>query len=167
MTLLNNIHFHFNKNQHKVTSTTHMHTPSVQKSQIGTLWNPKVSQKSLPHHWAHWGSTGRLTEEGRGVFFSWKWRPGEGMNKIWHFLSIAAAPVSARKHHQAIREFMLNNCSSCKVTIVSVPHYESLAVWFSVHLILFKTKLNSESICYCKVWVTDCHDILQIIQQLS
>lgn len=40
--------------------------------------------------------------------------------------------------------------------LCSVPHYEYLVVWFFflAHLILFKTKLNSESICYHKAWVT-------------
>ena len=92
---------------------------------------------------------------------------GKTMNKIWHFLNVAAVPVSARKHHQAIREFLLNNCSSYKVTIVFCPSLWISCSLISSNLILFKTKLNSRSICYCKARVTDCRDIFQIIQQLS
>lgn len=87
----------------------------------------------LLNHGAHWRRIRGPTEEGRRVFSSWK--RGK-MNKIWHILSVAAVLVSTRKHQQAVGEFMLNNCSSRKVTIVFCP-----SLWLSCGLIL--STLNS------------------------
>ena len=128
MPLLNNIYFNCNKKGTKMT-LYHMHVYLLNcKRQVRNT----SKQRQGASVFTAWScgpisEEGETAEAGQGVFSSWKW--GD-MNKIWHFLSVAAVPVFTRTRPHAIREFMLNNCSLCKVTIVYCP-----SLWISYSLI--------------------------------